>query len=391
MGSEVHQLTVAGADYTRCQVKTFVIGVVLAIPLAAQLTPNPKFRETAVVGAFRELNPEVVGFTTIYRAKVSDDEDVAVIRGGDLLGIFVLSRSAPDVAYTITIDVDAGSGRVEALLAGADGVVIRRTGDYGFESPRLRYFFNARTKAYYGRREFAPGHTVIDGGRLVVSDPDPAAYRPDGCGSGVGFGPGGAYSVAAGAPKMYGEPGCVVRRGDKMFVVAKGALEDYAAARPKRVELNGMPDVAGLNETIGPWQVVDGRLWFGLTFYDGEGLTGVGGFGWFDTAEEVFDVRRPAEMAAWSVSAILVEADAVWLGLKRRPEGMEYSGGLLRWDRATGKVRRWPEVPLVREFQRVGGRLLVAAQGGGAVVEGDRVEVYVTDVDRAGRMRLTRR
>ena len=375
--------------------KTFVIGVVLAIPLAAQLTPNPKFRETAVVGAFRELNPEVVGFTTIYRAKVSDDEDVAVIRGGDLLGIFVLSRSAPDVAYTITIDVDAGSGRVEALLAGADGVVIRgriESGRLAALSPRGSGTSSMRgPRPTSGRREFAPGHTVIDGGRLVVSDPDPAAYRPDGCGSGVGFGPGGAYSVAAGAPKMYGEPGCVVRRGDKMFVVAKGALEDYAAARPKRVELNGMPDVAGLNETIGPWQVVDGRLWFGLTFYDGEGLTGVGGFGWFDTAEEVFDVRRPAEMAAWSVSAILVEADAVWLGLKRRPEGMEYSGGLLRWDRATGKVRRWPEVPLVREFQRVGGRLLVAAQGGGAVIEGDRVEVYVTDVDRAGRMRLTRR
>ena len=228
-----------------------------------------------------------------------------------------------------------------------------------------------------------------------MSEVESAIHRPSQCGSGIRFGTGDAYAVVVGAPTMYGESGCVVRRRDdrgaRTFVVEKGALEDYAAARPSRVEINGIPDPSGLNETIGPWQVADGRLWFGLTFYDGEGLTGVGGFGWFDTAQEAFEVRRPTEMAAWSASAILVEDEAVWLGLKRRPEGMEYSGGLLRWDRSAGTAQRWPEVPLVREFRRESGRLLVGAQGGGAVVEGDRVEVYVTDVDRAGRMRLSRR
>src|SRR5580658_3200125 len=38
------------------------------------------------------------------------------------------------------------------------------------------------------------------------------------------------------------------------------------------------------NETIGPHQVEGNRLWFGVTFYDGEGWTGTGGFGYFDAS-----------------------------------------------------------------------------------------------------------
>jgi len=383
----------------------------LAVPLAGQLTPNPKFRDTAVIGAFRELNPGIVHFTTVYRTQVGPEEDLSVVRGGapvrhwaesgdihalsdaDVLGIFVLSRTDADVAHTILIDANSGSASIEVLLAGPDGVVIGRKGDYGMDKPRLRYFLDARTKAYYGKREFAPGHTVIEGLRLVVSEAAAATYTANACGSGVQFGPAGAYALSSRPMGMWSAPGCAVQRrderGSQVFVVENGALENYADARPRRVEINGMPDVSGLNETIGPWQLVDGQLWFGLTFYDGEGLTGVGGFGWFDTATESFEVLRPREMAEWSASAILVEEEAVWLGMMRRPEGMEYSGGLLRWDREAGTARRWPEVPLVRELRREGERLLVGGQGGGAVVEGDRVEVYVTDVDRAGRMRLS--
>ena len=37
-----------------------------------------------------------------------------------------------------------------------------------------------------------------------------------------------------------------------------------------------------VREEIGPFQLSSNRLWFGLTFYDGEGLTGVGGIQTFD-------------------------------------------------------------------------------------------------------------
>jgi len=41
-------------------------------------------------------------------------------------------------------------------------------------------------------------------------------------------------------------------------------------------------------------------------------------------------------MADWSTTAILVDEDAVWIGLADRLEGADRSGGLLRYDRKSG-------------------------------------------------------
>ena len=49
---------------------------------------------------------------------------------------------------------------------------------------------------------------------------------------------------------------------------------------------------ATFDERIGPWQLTEGTLWFGKTFYDGEGHTGVGGFGYFDAARKAYRLVR---------------------------------------------------------------------------------------------------
>lgn len=59
-------------------------------------------------------------------------------------------------------------------------------------------------------------------------------------------------------------------------------------------------------ERIGPWKLEGDKLWFGKTFYDGEGMTGIGGFGYFEAADRKYHLFAPPEIARWSVSAIEV-------------------------------------------------------------------------------------
>ena len=59
---------------------------------------------------------------------------------------------------------------------------------------------------------------------------------------------------------------------------------------------------------------MDNRLWFGKTFYDGEGSTGIGGFGYLDTVTRQYVMFSPPAIRPYSVTALLVEPETVWLG-----------------------------------------------------------------------------
>ena len=106
----------------------------------------------------------------------------------------------------------------------------------------------------------------------------------------------------------------------KLYELPKSTYEEFARARPGRVKDGYRPDVAAFEEVIGPYQIVGERFWFGKTFYDGEGMTGVGGFGYFDPEERKYVVFFLPEIAPWSASALLVEEKDVWLGLVGHPE-----------------------------------------------------------------------
>ena len=105
---------------------------------------------------------------------------------------------------------------------------------------------------------------------------------------------------------------------------------------------------ANIDERIGAHQVLGDRMWFGKAFYDGEGTTGVGGIGYYDIRTKTFTMLSGPELANWSISALLVETNAVWAGLVRYPEGAELSGGLIRYDLPTGNVTRYsiPDITL---------------------------------------------
>jgi hypothetical protein len=114
----------------------------------------------------------------------------------------------------------------------------------------------------------------------------------------------------------------------------------------------------------------------------------VGGFGYFDMNERRLHMFGPPEIADWSVSAINVGPDAAWMALGQNGEYGGSSGGLLRYDRQSGALRRLGFPDIGFRLIRVGGKILAATDFGLAMVEGDGVKRYFIDRTTDGRLRV---
>ncbi len=137
----------------------------------------------------------------------------------------------------------------------------------------------------------------------------------------------------------------------------------FRKLRPARVR-DGYGSGSEFREEIGPFQAVADRIWFGASFYDGEGITGIGGLGWFDTTASTFRLRYLPETADWSASAILADQDELWLGLVRHPEGADIPGGLaqVRLSDWTVTVHKLPQI--VRVIRKVDDMLYLGTSDG---------------------------
>ena len=166
----------------------------------------------------------------------------------------------------------------------------------------------------------------------------------------------------------------------KFYPLPQSTWEDYRRLRPKDVARN--PLAATNNsyereEVIGPYQIEGAKVWFGKSFYDGEGERGVGAFGYFDTETRQYRLFFPPEVAPYEVSAMLVEPDAVWVGLDYFTEDIStFPGGLVRWDRASEKVRLYPIEFVVTAIERRGDVLRLSTRGGYAELRGDVIERF---------------
>lgn len=151
--------------------------------------------------------------------------------------------------------------------------------------------------------------------------------------------------------------GIVERVGSrwKLYPLPQSDVNLYKKLRRK--DANFVPSLSAKDyhgeEVIGPYQVDGPLIWFGNHYYDGEGERGVGVFGYFDTATRQYQLFRPPEVASWQISALLVEPDAVWLGLDHFGEDIStYPGGLVRWDRSTQQTRHYPLEFVVNRIRR---------------------------------------
>ena len=81
-------------------------------------------------------------------------------------------------------------------------------------------------------------------------------------------------------------------------------------------------------------------------------------------------------MADWSTSALLVEADAIWVGLVRHSEGPPEPGGLLRYSLASHQATVIPLPDVIDKIIRVRNRLYCGTSRGFAILENDRLSRF---------------
>ena len=410
------------------------------IPISAQLTPNPEFRETAVIPAFHRRNPNIVHFQTFYRKDLDGRQTLLLVHGGaptsgwrlplkqfwwnrdDLVGLFLMKTDDPDVVWELAILANKHDVRVEVERADDSSIVLSRFGDYCIQTDSMKLFFDVAFKRVLKQIEFEPlpvrqilavndnlyfvvgtrEQTVV--ARLDEDEPvlavgaemEPALARAREAPAGhvtpfvsssfairreyLSIGSQGRFAASlVFQPYTRAVEGVAERVGDeyKLYELPKSTYEEFARARPRRVRDGYRPDVAAFEEVIGPYQIVGERFWFGKAFYDGEGLTGVGGFGYFDPEERKYIVFSPPEVARWSASALLVEEKDIWLGLVGHPEGATYSGGLLRYERDSDEAEELDVGEVISQIKRWQGPLYLATANGLYILQDDRLTRYV--------------
>lgn len=158
---------------------------------------------------------------------------------------------------------------------------------------------------------------------------------------------------------------------------------EFARARPRRVEDGYDSQNTSFEEKIGAVAREGRRVWIGKTFYDGEGLSGVGDIGYIENGRVTF--LHVAEAADYSIDTMLVEPSRIWAALVSHPEGADYSGGLLEYDRLTGAVQvfRIPEV--INGIARVGDAVFVGTIDGLYAIDETRVTRFRGEPDLNGR------
>lgn len=356
---------------------------------------------------------------------------------GDLLGLFLMDREDPNRVWELGVFT---SGNRSDLLwvdrADENSIVFaRRAGDYGRSAPYWKFIFDVSSKRLLRQFEYWPFSVVrflrtgdglsalgfLDRHPIVVAfkeqgpelrqgpdqkralarlpasllDPDrpsiPTCFPPTGlertpttCRDLPGtsrF----CLLVAKTTPEW--ALGVVERQGNtkqKLHSLPQSTLEEFTAARP---ESPNVVTQQNIQERFGPYQMAD-RFWFGKVFYDGEGTTGVGGVGFFDTEKARYVVYSPPALAPWSASALLVEEDAVWVGLVRYPEGGTYSGGLVRLDRQTLSAQSYLIADVITDIVREQGDLLVATANGIYCLRNGQLNRYTVEPVSGGRYRL---
>ncbi len=172
------------------------------------------------------------------------------------------------------------------------------------------------------------------------------------------------------------------------WLLPQPGYEVFEKYRPGRVADGYTRDAAKLENSIGPRLEREGKIWFGLSFYDGEGVTGVGGYGVFNIGSVTAEIKYSTETAPWSASAIFVDDDRVCMGLYRQPEGAAYSGGLFCENRKT-RVRQVYKIPqIINSIEKVDGALVLATSNGLFIVYHRKIVTGKFSVNKDGSYRM---
>jgi hypothetical protein len=421
-----------------------ILLVALFVVVPPNLTPAATTADQAVFTVIHEADPTLVNRKVLYRNAVAADLDLVIAIGSPAewpldpnspaiwwdekrkLALFLQERARPDRVYSLALaagSLDCGA-RIER--ATSTDTVISCTGEKADQGLNQKFVYDIRAKAlvsHFAYRPFAMMRVLNVSGRTVFVGSDLARlvaveFQPGGSpefrilgnadaaqwlgrvktaqewiGSGrieilyvvpddraaIRFGPSGTFTFARGS---------IVDSQSKEYNLRQSTYDDFARARGRRVTNGYARDNTIIDEKIGPAQSEGDKLWFGKTFYDGEGNSGVGGFGYFDVSDRQYHLFVPPEVADCSVSAIRVEPDAVWMGVF---QSGEYGGspvGVLRYDRETQAVHKYELPDAVYGLTVSGNRTLAPTSSGIAVIDGDKVSRYFVDRTTDGRLRV---
>ena len=342
------------------------------------------------------------------------------------LGFFLQERARPDRVYSLALAAGSLDCGAQIERATSTDTVISCAGEKGYQGLNQKFVYDIRAKALVSHFAYQPvammrmvnlsGRTVFVGSdltRLVAVEFQPGGspeFRIPGnaeaapwlgrvkttqewIGAGrnqilyvvpddaspIHFGPSGAFTFARGS---------IVESRGQEYHLPQSTYDEFARARRRRVTDNYVRENTIIDEKIGPAQPEGDKLWFGKTFYDGEGNSGVGGFGYFDASDRQYRLFVPAELADYSVSAIRIEPDAVWMGIFQFGEYGGSPAGVLRYDRKTQAVRKYELPDAVYGLTVSGNRTLATTSSGIAVIDGDQVSRYFVDRTTDGRMRI---
>jgi len=186
------------------------------------------------------------------------------------------------------------------------------------------------------------------------------------------------------------------------YPLPQSSVEEYRRLRGDEISEHRSPPIRTAKdyerqEVIGPYQIEGSRIWFGNNYYDGEGATGVGAFGYFDMKTRRYLLFSPPEVAHWEISALRVEPDAVWLGLDRFGEDISPSpGGLARWDRNNHRLLYYQlefVVDGIRRDKTDASMLVLTTYGGYALFRKGEIQRFRVQKGSGGKetvVRITR-
>jgi hypothetical protein len=354
------------------------------------------------------------------------------------LGLFLQQKSHPDRVYALALAAGTFDCNARIERATSTDTVISCMGEKGYQGKNQKFVYDVRAKRLVSHFAFQPfammrilnesGRTVfvgIDQVRLVAVE-----FRPDESPkfrilskseaapwlarvkttqgtegmeqrqvlylvpekpAPIRFGGADAFTFTQGYMDIHGKEyaSSIVDSHAKNYPLPQSTYEDLARARPELLKayVRGGPTI---EESIGPVQPEGDKLWFGKTFYDSEGYSGVGGFGYFDATNRQYYLFALPEVADFSISSIRVEPDAVWLGLCTRGEYGDGPGGILRYDRETHAVRKYELPDVALDLVVSGDRVLAATSSGIAEIRGDQTTRYFADRTTDGRLRVVR-
>lgn len=222
------------------------------------------------------------------------------------------------------------------------------------------------------RESELPSYQIVEG----THSPEPGPGEPA-----VLRGPGGEVVLVENTtpPGQEHRPS-IIFVDNKPFPAPIPTIDFYRQTLPQKQPPGEM------ESDIGPFVQSGDRIWFATMFYDGEGVSGIGAVGTFDIASRKYEMRYLPEIASWSGSAILLDGDDLWIGLKRRPEGADIGGGLLRYGTAAGTVHTFAIPDVIFTIDRVGDAIYCGTSHGLYILRGDRITQLRFEPDETGQL-----